>query len=417
MAVVGLATDYCVRASAIDACREGFDTTVVTDAIRAVEVNPGDGERALEDMKRAGAKLGEVPRARAHRPVSPRAKGSALDLLSEEERRELRPGRQPRWIEPMKAVLHDRPFSDPDWIYERKLDGERCLAYRTPQGVRLRSRTDKVLNNSYPELVEDLERAPSPEFVVDGEIVAFSGNIPSFSRLQGRLGISDPERARRTGIAVYYYLFDIIHLEGYDTTRLPVRPRKRLLRGAVAFHGHVRFLPHRNRDGEKLFVDACRRGLEGLIAKRAESHYASKRSTDWLKLKCSHEQELVIGGFTAPQGKRTDFGALLVGYYEDGELSYAGKVGTGFDQRTLSNLGEQMRKLERPDPAFADVHPIPKGTHWIEPRLVGQFAFSEWTRDGRLRHPRYLGLRDDKRPEEVVRERPQTIASRRGRGR
>jgi bifunctional non-homologous end joining protein LigD len=317
----------------------------------------------------------------------------------------------------MKAILHDRPFSDPDWIYERKLDGERCLAYRTSQGIRLRSRTDKVLNNSYPELVEALERAPSPEFVVDGEIVAFSGNIPSFSRLQGRLGISDPERARRTGIAVYYYLFDILHLEGYDTTRLPVRPRKRLLRGAVDFHGHVRFLPHRNRDGEKLFVDACRRGLEGLIAKRAESHYASKRSTDWLKLKCSHEQELVIGGFTAPQGKRTDFGALLVGYYEEGELRYAGKVGTGFDQRTLSDLGEQMRKLERSDPPFADVHPIPKGTHWIEPRLVGQFAFSEWTRDGRLRHPRYLGLRDDKRPEEVVRERPQTTASRKGRAR
>jgi bifunctional non-homologous end joining protein LigD len=349
--------------------------------------------------------------------MSRRALGSALDLLGEEERRELRPSRQPRWIEPMKAVLHDRPFSDPDWIYERKLDGERCLAYRSPQGVRLRSRTDKVLNNTYPELVEALERETSPEFVVDGEIVAFSGNIPSFSRLQGRLGISDPDRARRTGIAVYYYLFDVPHLEGQDATRLPVRSRKRLLRGALDFHGHVRFLPHRNRDGEKLFVDACRRGLEGLIAKRAEGRYASKRSTDWLKLKCSHEQELVIGGFTAPHGKRTDFGALLVGYYEDGELRYAGKVGTGFDQRTLSDLGERMRKLERPDSPFANVHPVPKGTHWIGPRLVGQFAFSEWTRDGRLRHPRYLGLRDDKRPEEVVRERPQRAVSRRARGR
>ena len=121
-------------------------------------------------------------------------------------------------------------------------------------------------------------------------------------------------------------------------------------------------------------MEACRRGLEGLIAKRAESPYSGKRSTDWLKLKCSHEQELVIGGFTAPHGKRTDFGALLVGYYEDGELRYAGKVGTGFDQRTLSDLGEQMRKLRAPDPPFADVHPIPKGTHWIEPKLVGQFA-------------------------------------------
>jgi bifunctional non-homologous end joining protein LigD len=349
--------------------------------------------------------------------VSPRPRGSALDLLSEEERRELRPSRQPRWIEPMKAVLHDRPFSDPDWIYERKLDGERCVAYRTAQGVRLRSRTDKLLNNTYPELVDALERESSPDFVVDGEIVAFSGNIPSFSRLQGRLGISDPERARRTGIAVFYYLFDVVHLDGHETTRLPVRSRKRLLRGALDFHGHVRFLPHRNRDGERLFADACRRGLEGLIAKRAESRYASKRSTDWLKLKCSHEQELVIGGFTAPQGSRTDFGALLVGYYEGGKLSYAGKVGTGFDQRTLGDLGQRMRELERPEPPFVDVHPIPKGTHWIEPRLVGQFAFSEWTRDGRLRHPRYLGLRDDKRPKEVVRERPRSVGPRTGRGR
>jgi bifunctional non-homologous end joining protein LigD len=339
--------------------------------------------------------------------VSRGRRRSALALLSDEDRGLLTRSVPPRHVEPMKAVLHDRPFSDPDWIYERKLDGERCLAYRTPDGVRLRSRTDKLLNNTYPELVEALERESSPEFVVDGEIVALRNGIPSFSRLQGRLGIADPERARRTGIAVYYYLFDIPHLEGHDTTALPERTRKRLLRGALAFHGHVHFLPHRNRDGEKLFVEACRRGLEGLIAKRAESRYSSSRSKDWLKLKCSHEQELVIGGFTAPHGKRTDFGALLVGYYQGGKLRYAGKVGTGFDQRTLRNLGEAMRTLERSDPPFADVHPIPKGTHWIEPKLVGQFAFSEWTRDGRLRHPRYLGLRDDKRPEDVVRERPQ----------
>jgi bifunctional non-homologous end joining protein LigD len=345
------------------------------------------------------------------------ARGSALDLLSAEERRELRRSRQPQWIEPMKAVLHDRPFSDPDWFYERKLDGVRCIAFRRPDGVRLLSRNDKSLNNSYPELVEALERESSPEFVVDGEVVAFSGHVTSFSRLQGRMQISDPERAIRTGIAVYLYVFDILHLEGHDTRRVPQRTRKRLLRGALDFHGHVRFLSHRNRDGEALFQDACRRGLEGLIAKRAEGRYSSSRSTDWLKLKCSHEQELVIGGFTAPHGKRTDFGALLVGYYEDGELRYAGKVGTGFDQRTLSDLGERMRELERPDPPFVDVHPVPKGTHWIEPRLVGQFAFTEWTRDGRLRHPRYLGLRNDKRAEEVVRERPQRAVARRGRGR
>jgi bifunctional non-homologous end joining protein LigD len=306
----------------------------------------------------------------------------------------------------MKAVLHDSPFSDPDWIYERKLDGVRCLAFRTAEGVRLLSRNDKSLNNSYPELVEALEAEPCPEFVVDGEIVAFSGQITSFSRLQRRMHVSDPQRARRTGVAVYFYLFDVLHLEGYDTRRLPNRTRKKLLRASLDFHGRVRFLSHRNRDGEALFKDACARGLEGLIAKRGEGRYSSTRSTDWLKLKCSYEQELVIGGFTAPHGKRTDFGALLVGYNEDRDLRYAGKVGTGFDQRTLADLGERMRKLERPDPPFADVHPIPKGTHWIEPHLVGQFAFSEWTRDGRLRHPRYLGLRNDKPANEVVRERP-----------
>ena len=330
----------------------------------------------------------------------------ALETLGPEERARLRRRRQPRRLEPMKAVLHDRPFSDPDWIYERKLDGVRCLAYRDSDGVRLMSRTDKLLNPSYPELVEALEREPCRDFVVDGEIVAFSGRVTSFSRLQGRMQIADPKRARRTGVAVYLYLFDLLHLDGHEMTALPVRARKRLLRKALSFEGPVRFLSHRNRDGEELFKDACRRGLEGLIAKRADAPYRRTRSTDWLKLKCSHEQELVIGGFTAPRGKRTDFGALLVGYYEDGTLRYAGKVGTGFDQRTLSDLGARMRELERDRPPFGDVHPVPKGTHWIEPRLVGQFAFSEWTRDGRLRHPRYLGLRNDKSPREVVRERP-----------
>jgi bifunctional non-homologous end joining protein LigD len=334
---------------------------------------------------------------------------SALERLTEEERAALRRGKPAGRIEPMKATLHDQPFSDPDWVFERKLDGVRCVAVRTGSGVRLVSRTNKSLDNSYPELVEALEREPCRDFIVDGEIVAFQGRVTSFSRLQRRMQIADPKRARRTGVAVYLYLFDILRLDGYDVTGLPLRSRKRLLRSALSFQGPVRFLSHRNRDGEALFRDACRRGLEGLIAKRADGRYVRKRSTDWLKLKCSYEQELVIGGYTAPQGKRTDFGALLVGYYAEGELRYAGKVGTGFDQHTLADLGKRMRALERDAPPFADVHPVPKGTHWIEPRLVGQFAFSEWTRDGRLRHPRYLGLRDDKRPREVVRESPRSV--------
>ena len=306
----------------------------------------------------------------------------------------------------MKAVLADQPFSDPNWIFERKLDGVRCLAFREGKTVRLLSRTGREMNGSYPELVEALERERCDDFVVDGEVVAFDGAVTSFSRLQRRMQLSDPAAARRTGVPVFLYVFDILRHEGEDLRGLPLRERKSRLRSALSFHGPVRFTPHRNERGEELFGEACEKGLEGVIAKRADSPYRSSRSRDWLKLKCHAEQELVIGGFTAPKGSRTDFGALLVGYYEDGDLRYAGKVGTGFDHKTLKDLGECMRRLEQDDPPFVDVHPLPRHTRWVRPELVAQIAFSEWTRDGRLRHPRYLGLRDDKPAREVVRERP-----------
>ena len=306
----------------------------------------------------------------------------------------------------MKAVLADRPFSDPDWIFERKLDGVRCLAFREGAAVRLVSRTGRDMNRTYPELVEALEAEPCEDFVADGEVVAFDGAVTSFSRLQGRMQRSDPDEARRTHIPVFLYLFDLLRHEGEDVRPLPLRRRKARLRDALSFHRPVRFTPHRNERGEEMFRDACERGLEGVIAKRAGSPYRSGRSRDWLKFKCHAEQELVIGGFTAPKGSRTEFGALLVGYYEDGQLRYAGKVGTGFGRATLAELGRRMRELEQDEPPFAGVHPVPRGTRWVRPELVAQIAFSEWTRDGRLRHPRYLGLRDDKPAREVVRERP-----------
>ncbi len=298
----------------------------------------------------------------------------------------------------MKAVLWDEPFSDPDWIYERKLDGVRCLAHRNAGRVRLLSRTDRDMTANYPELVEALEAERCSDFVVDGELVAFDRRgITSFQRLQ---------RRGREPVAVFLYLFDVLRLDGQDMRALPLRRRKAELRAGLRFQGHVRFTPHRNEHGEEIFREACRKGLEGVIAKRADSPYRSARSSDWRKLKCHAEQELVIGGYTAPQGSRTDFGALLVGYWEDGRLRYAGKVGTGFDHATLSELGGRLRELERDDSPFASVRPIPRGTHWVEPELVGQIAFTEWTRDGRLRHPRYLGLREDKPARDVVRERP-----------
>ncbi len=304
----------------------------------------------------------------------------------------------------MLATLTDQPFSDPGWIFERKLDGVRCLAFRDGGPVRLLSRNRRVLNDTYPELVEALERQRTTRFNVDGEIVAFRGGITSFERLQGRMGISDPARARASGIPVFYYLFDVLWLDGYDLTALELLDRKRVLRAAFSFGGPIRYAEHRLREGERLYRDVCARGLEGVIAKRASSSYVHRRSPDWLKFKCVAQQELVIGGWTDPEGGRTGFGALLVGYYQDGALVYAGKVGTGFDEATLRDLGAKLRRLSRSSSPFERGRPPERGIHWVQPKLVAQVGFTEWTRDGKLRHPRFLGLRDDKAARDVVRE-------------
>jgi bifunctional non-homologous end joining protein LigD len=206
---------------------------------------------------------------------------------------------------------------------------------------------------------------------------------------------------------VFLYVFDLPRHDGEDLRGLPLRERKRRLRKALDFKGPIRMNPHRNGEhGEALYREACQKGLEGVIAKRADSPYRGGRSRDWLKLKCHAEQELVVGGFTAPKGSRTEFGALLVGYNENGALRYAGKVGTGFDHALLRDLGTRLRELEQDESPFPPFKPVPPGTHWVRPELVGQVAFSEWTRDGRLRHPRFLGLRDDKPARDVVREMP-----------
>lgn len=328
--------------------------------------------------------------------TGPQTKGSVIETLSADEL-ELAPAAPaPTTANAMKATLTDDRFSDANWIYERKLDGIRCIAIRTGATVKLLSRNDLSQNARWPELVEALGKEECDQFVIDGEVVAFEGSETSFARLV--------ERAEHY-VPVFYYVFDILWLEGHDVRKLPLRTRKRLLRGALQFHGNVRWTQHRNRDGEEYFKEACRKGWEGVMAKRADSPYVSTRSRDWLKFKCSHGQELVIGGFTEPRGSRVEFGALLLGYYRGDRFEYAGKVGTGFDTTTLHDLGGQMRKLERKDPPFADAASIKeRGVTWVEPELVAEIGFTEWTRDHRLRHPRFLGLRDDKAASEVVRE-------------
>jgi bifunctional non-homologous end joining protein LigD len=329
-----------------------------------------------------------------------------LATLPADAQERLRPEPQVEWIAPMLATLTEDRFSDPGWLYERKLDGERCLVYRTGDRTELYSRNRKQLNNSYPELVDALA-AQKGDFVADGEIVAFQGNNTSFARLQGRMQVSDPDAARRSGVAVYLYLFDLLHLDGHDLTGLELRQRKSLLRKVIAYGDPLRYTAHRNTEGETYWKQACRQGWEGVIAKRADAPYANGRSGAWLKFKCVTEQEFVIGGYTDPQGSRAGFGALLIGYYESGELRYAGKVGTGYDNRTLEQLGRTLATYKQDEPAFTSERLPRTRVHWVEPRLVAQVAFSDWTRDGQLRHPRFQGLRRDKAPRDVVRERAQ----------
>ncbi|HZD65827.1 MAG TPA: non-homologous end-joining DNA ligase [Acidimicrobiales bacterium] len=332
---------------------------------------------------------------------------SAVEVLDDAARRRLRREEGPAWRSPMLATLTHDPFDDPDWLYERKLDGERVLAVCRDGRVRLLSRNQKDLGTGYPEVVEALAAQAPAAAVLDGEVVAFEGGRTSFSRLQGRMQLRDPEAARRSGIEVFYYIFDLVHLEGWDTTGLPARDRKTLLREAMSFEDPLRFLPHRNREGLAYLREACDKGWEGLIAKAAAAPYAHGRSRDWRKFKCVNRQELVIGGYTEPRGSRQRFGALLVGYHQGGALVYAGKVGTGYDEETLASLGDQLAAREQATPPFQAAGAIREaGVHWVTPDLVGKFGFTEWTHDGRLRHPRYLGLRRDKDPTEVVREAP-----------
>jgi DNA ligase D-like protein (predicted ligase) len=307
------------------------------------------------------------------------------------------------WQEPMLAQLLRMPddariLAQGDWIYERKFDGLRCLAVRNGTEVELWSRNRLSFTGRFPEVAAALRTVPADNFVIDGEVVAFAGNRTSFGLLQ----------QAESGAHAVYVVFDVLHLLGRDTRGLPLGDRTSLLAQALeATVGDVVRTSERL-DGEPvaLLAAACRDGWEGLIAKRAGSSYRPGRSGDWRKLKCLASQELVIGGWTDPSGARTGFGAVLVGYYDSsGAFRYAGRVGTGFDAAELRDLYRAMRERAMDQSPFAD--PVPaKGTHWVRPELVAQVAFGEWTRDGRLRHPRYEGLRPDKPARDVRREVP-----------
>jgi bifunctional non-homologous end joining protein LigD len=314
---------------------------------------------------------------------------------------------QPDWLEPELATLTRDRFSGPGWLFERKLDGERCLSFRTDAGVRLMTRNQKEVASNYPEIAAALRDQGHRGFIVDGEIVAFHGAQTSFELLQSRIHVVRPDAVLLRRVPVFYYIFDVLYAGGRDVRPLPLRERKSVLAGLLSFDDPLRYTEHREGDGEAYYAEACRQGWEGLIAKRDDAPYRAGRSRDWLKFKCETNQEFVVGGFTDPQRSRIGLGALLLGYYDaSGQLVYAGKVGTGFDTRTLRSLHSELSAIERDTPPFG-VGDLPRsGVHWTEPSMVAQVGFSEWTRDGQLRHPRFQGLRRDKAATDVVREVP-----------
>ncbi len=309
----------------------------------------------------------------------------------------------------MLATLVDHAFSDPAWLFEIKYDGVRVFAARADERVEVRGRSGLVVSERYPEVVRALRALPLDRFVLDGEIVALDeSGRSSFQRLQARMNLTravDIELMQRE-VPVSGIVFDALALDGYDVRALPLERRKELLalllpaRAVVSRGDYV--LEH----GREFYEAAAEQRLEGIVAKRRLSRYAAGRSRDWLKLKCQLRQEFVIGGYTAPQGSRAHFGALHLGLYEGGRLVYVSKVGTGFDDAALAHIKAKLEPLRRATSPFEVGTPAGRAHHWVEPRLVCEVRFTEWTKDGGIRHPAFLGLSEDKRPEDCRREVP-----------
>src|SRR5881392_516848 len=325
------------------------------------------------------------------------------------------PSAKARFIEPMKAKLVEKPPATGDWIYELKFDGIRLIVVKRGEKVSLLSRNQNELTGRFPEIVEAIKTLPARECVIDGEVVALDEEGRSSFQLLQALELEERKSPLR------FYVFDLLQLDGKSLLGLPLAQRKDLSEKLCENIGEpIRFSGEIGSDVTKLLAEVKRRGLEGLIGKQRNSVYEPRRrSGAWIKLKCVNEQEFVIGGYTPPQGARKYFGAILVGYYKDRDLVFAGKVGTGFTTKTLAALHKQFRAEERADCPFVDLPSKQNGQwvlgitpsmmkkiQWINPKFVAEIKFAEWTRDGKLRAPVFLGLRDDKKPGEVIREAP-----------
>jgi len=287
----------------------------------------------------------------------------------------------PDWLEPMAATLTQERFASPGWVFERKLDGIRLLAFKQGASVRLLSRNRLPQDHAYPAVAAAIAALPVRDAILDGEATGVW---------------------REEGEALYH-VFDLPWLDGRHLTNLPLTARREHLE-ALALQPPLLLVERLS--GESPWERACREGWEGVIAKRSDSPYVHGRSRDWLKMKCEATQELVVGGFTEPRGARQGLGALLVGYFEGEDFCFAGRVGTGFTTKLLLDLRARLDAIEVPQSPFTNAIGLPVDAHWVRPGVVVQVAFLEWTPHGKMRHPRFLGVRDDKAAAEVRRERP-----------
>ena len=361
------------------------------------DLKPGSASH----KKKVREQSGDEPRARKQTSVSFRSQLKGL------------PAAKARFIEPMKPRILEKPPPSGDWVYELKFDGIRAIAVKIDNKVSLVSRNGNDLGARFPEIVAAVKNLLLAECVIDGEVVALDEEgRSSFQLLQAREieGKKSP---------IYFYVFDLLQLDGKSLISLPLEQRKTFLEQLCADAGDpIRFSGEIGGDAQALLAEVKRRGLEGIIGKQRDSVYEpGRRSGAWIKLKCVNEQEFVIGGYTPPGGSRKHFGAILVGYYKDKRLLFAGKVGSGFTSKSLSMLHKKFREEARDDCPFADLPSKRNGQwvqgitpsmmrkmHWVNPAFVAQIKFAEWTRDGKLRQPVFLGLREDKEASEVTRE-------------
>jgi bifunctional non-homologous end joining protein LigD len=320
---------------------------------------------------------------------------------------ELKP--MPAVIHPMLATSAAKAFDDPDWLFEIKWDGYRAIAFIEDGRVRLVSRNQNDLSTQFSELGSLPQFVNAQRAILDGEIVALDEEgRPSFSLMQQRTGFQPGKRrlARREGVPVIYYAFDLLYLDGFDLRRVALEQRKQLLQDRIKAAEVIHFSDHYAENGLALFEAAKQRGLEGIVAKKRNSAYQEKRSTDWLKIKITQRQECVIGGYTDPEGSREYFGALVLGLYDrQSRLIHVGQVGTGFDQNMLKEMFTRLQALKtKQNPFYGEIGGLRK-VQFVRPELVAEIKFAEWTHESedggmKLRAPVFMGLRTDKAAEE-----------------